>query len=238
MSPITASWLVHGCMRLSDYDEEGRVSLKVRDLISKMYQGVEFRIRSWPQRGFRDTLWWYEKSVGIPGQAASYFLKVDNWRGPNLYVGITVEKAYEDEGLAHEIAAARGQPVEWWWLDDSWDWHRAVASLSQVKPLVVSAAGALQSELFLWLEFSNGKPDNRYYVVKQRDLYWRGGFRPIDWEELHEFVARPRPRSWGGVFIARVFSLGECSPYLEESRLMEVFEALKPIRDLWRGFRP
>ena len=143
MSPITRDWLVHGCMRLSDHDEEQRISLRIRNLISEMYQGVEFSIRSWPQRGFRDTLWWYEKSVKVPGQAASYFMKLDNWRGPNLYVGITVEKAYEDERLAREVATMKRQPVEWWLLDNSWDWHRAVASMSHVKDLVVSAANII-----------------------------------------------------------------------------------------------
>jgi hypothetical protein len=235
MSPVKREWLVHGCMRLSDYDEKNRVSLKVRNLISQMYGGEEFSIRSWPQRDFRDTLWWSEKSIDVPGSAASYFLTLDNRRGPNLYAGITVEKAYEDDELAREAATKYDQPLRRWRLDESWDWHRFVSSLNQIKPLILSAAEALQSELYLWLEFGEGGIDSQHYVLSQSCLYWRGGFKPIEWEELHKFVIQPRPKLWGGVFLARAFTLDECTPHLDEARLMDVFQSMRPIRDYWRG---
>jgi len=57
MSPIKQEWLIHGCMKLSDYDMTERVSQRIRSLISEMYGGEEFCIRSWPQQNFRDTLW-------------------------------------------------------------------------------------------------------------------------------------------------------------------------------------
>ena len=235
MSPVKREWLVHGCMRLSDYDEKERVSLKVKGLISEMYGGEEFRIRSWPQRGFRDTLWWYEKSIEVPGSVASYFLKLDNRRGPNLYAGITVEKAFEDDELARKAAIKNNQPFGRWRLDESWGWHRFVSSLHQVKPLVLSVAEALQSELYLWLEFDDGGLDSQYYVLTQDNLYWRGGFKPIEWKELYKFVAQPRPQSWGGVYLARAFTLDECTPHLDEAKLVDVFQAMRPIRDTWRG---
>lgn len=234
MSPVKREWLTHGCMRLSDYHDKERVSQKIRTLISEMYGGKEFRIRSWPQRDFRDTLWWYEKSVETPGLVASYFLKLDNWRGPNVYAGITVEKAFQEKELARNVAARRRQPVEWWLLDENWDWHRFVSSLAQVKPLVLSAAKALRSELYVWLEFGDDRRDSRYYVLKQGRLYWRGGFKPISWKELVEFATQPRPQLWGGVFLARAFTLDECSPRLDETDLMDVFQAMQPIRDFWR----
>ena len=53
--------------------------------------------------GFKDTLWWYEKSE-IPSTIASYFLKVDNQKSPNLSVGVSVEKGYEDKELAQKMA--------------------------------------------------------------------------------------------------------------------------------------
>lgn len=236
MSPVKREWLVHGCMRLSDYDRVGRVSLKVRHLIEGMYASPEFRIRQWPQRDFRHTLWWYEKQVEVPGLAASYFLKLDNQRGPNLYAGITVEKAYEDDDLARKAAAENDQPFEWWILDKRWDWHRFVSSLPHIKPLVLSVAETLHSELYVWLEFAEEETrETRYYLVTPDDVYWRGGFKPIDWNELENFVAQPRLRSWGDVFVAKAFTLDECTPHLDESELLDVFGAMQPIRDTWRG---
>jgi hypothetical protein len=55
MSPIKREWLIHGCLSLPE-DDQGRVSQKIKGILSKMYGGEAFRIRSWPQRGFRDTL--------------------------------------------------------------------------------------------------------------------------------------------------------------------------------------
>lgn len=233
MSPVKREWLVHGCMRLSDHDKKDRTSLKVRGLISHMHGGEEFSIKQWPQRGFRDTLWWYEKSVDAPGSAASYFLKLDNRRGPQVYAGITVEKGFEDDALAAQAASEFKQPARWWRLDESWDWHSFVSSLNQIEPLVHSAAETLQSELYVWLEFA----DSRYYVASQGQLYERLGFKPVAWSGLHGFVSRPRPTSYGGVYIVRSFSLGECTPRLGDDRLLGVYQALRPVRDIWRGIR-
>jgi hypothetical protein len=236
MSPIKREWLIHGCLSLPK-DDRGRVSQKIKGILSKMYDGETFRIRSWPQRGFRDTLWWYETSVVTPGQAASYFLKVDNKRGPNLYVGISVEKAYESEDLAHSLASKTNPPVRVWLLDDNWDWHRFLPSLPEIKPLVLSTAKALQSTLYFWLEFGHygGKRDDQYFSVSQDNLYWRGGFRPVKWDALYKFASESRPDAWGGIYLVKAFSLNDCTPYLDEAMLVEVFRVMRPIRDLWRG---
>jgi len=47
-----------------------------------------------------------------------------------------VEKAFEDSELARKVAAERKTPIEWWLLDESWDWHLFVSSLAQIKPVV------------------------------------------------------------------------------------------------------
>ena len=93
----------------------------------------------------------------------------------------------------------------------------------------------MQSELYLWLEFGEDALDSQHYVLTQGRLYWRGGFKSVEWKELHEFVTRSRPKSWGGVSVAKAFSLDECTPSLDEAELMAVFRTMRPIRDLWRG---
>lgn len=115
MSPIMREWLVHGCLNLSEKDVEESLSQKIRTLVSEIYGGNKIGIRSWPQRGFRDTLWWYEKSE-IPSTIASYFLKVDNQKSPNLFVGVSVEKGYEDKEVAQKKARERKEPIERWLL--------------------------------------------------------------------------------------------------------------------------
>jgi len=234
MSPIEKDWLLHGCMYLSDLEVESRPTMKIRDLISSMYGDEEFSVWSWPQRGYRDTVWWYEKSVGVPCSAASYFIKFDQQRGPALYAGILVEKAYEDEKKARQ-AAKKSQPIEYLLLDNQWDWKRAVYSLDKIEPLVIAAAKTIKSDLYIWVEFDDGREKSRYYILKNNHLYQRGGFKVVGWEELKKFALKPRPQQWGSIFIARAFTLDSCSPTIAEGKLMDVFEALRPVRDHWRG---
>jgi len=236
MSPVRRDWLVYGCLDLSRKGDEESLSQKIRILVSEMYGGKKIGIRSWPQRGFRDTLWWYEKSE-IPSTISTYFLKVDNQKSPNLLVGISVEKGYEDKELAQKKAAENKERIDRWLLSKRWDWHRFVSSLNQVKPLIFSVAETLKCELYLSVEFHAKKDgDSKYYVIKDNNLYWRGGFKPVKWEQLIQFVTKPHPpSSWGDVYFAKVFTLNECTPQLDESKIMDVFQAMKPIRDLWRG---
>lgn len=220
MSPILRDWLAHGCLDLSDKADEGSMSQKIRTLISEMYGRKKIGIRSWPQRGFRDTLWWYEKSE-TPSTIASYFLKVDNEKSPNLLVGISVEKGYEDKKLAQKNASERKEPIERWLLSKKWDWHRFVSSLNQVKPLILSVAETLKCEIYLSVEFHAYKGrDSRYYVIKNNNLYRRGGFKSVKWEQLIKFVTKPHPpSSWGDVYFAKVFTLNECTPQLDDQKL-------------------
>ena len=237
MSPVRREWLVQGCMRLSDDEPRDRVSLKIRELLSRMHGGAEFRLRSWPQRVFRDTLWWSEQSVAPPQSGASYCLKTDIWRGPNLYAGITVEKGFEDETMAREDEAKYKLPRGASRLGPDWDWHRFIDSLGDGDAVFLPVAQRLQAELYLWLEFLGADVlrDRQYYVIKEDGLYPRGGFKPVSWDLVRQFVCKPRPRMWGGVFLVRAFALQECTPTLSDGQLMRVFEALRCIRDLWRG---
>jgi len=234
MSPVRREWLIHGCMDLSTHAASRPVSKMVQQSISQMYGGVEFSTRSWPQRDYRHTLWWYESSLLVPSSVAAYFLKVDNWRGPNLYAGVTVEKGYEDVAIARTRARETRQAIEWWLLDRHWDWHRFVSSRSRAKSLILPVGERLHSELYLWLEIGDRRSEAKYYVVKQGSLYSRGGFKAIEWDDLFSLATRRRPQSWVSVFVARAFSLEECTPELDDGRLIEVFEAMQPVRDLWR----
>jgi hypothetical protein len=146
-----------------------------------------------------------------------------------------VEKGIEDRELAKKWAAKTEEPLQRFLLSEDWDWHRFVSSSTQTVSLVNSANKHLHKELYLWLEFGNDKRDSRYYIVKDTDLYWRGGFAPVSWEELFSFATQPRPNEWGNVFLARAFGLDECNPYLDLDKLMAVFNAMRPVRDLWRG---
>jgi hypothetical protein len=220
-------------MRLSDLEDKERVSLRVREMISEMY-GEEFNIRSWPQQNYRDTLWWYEK-LKIPSTVASYFLKVDNKRGPNLYAGISIEKGLEDGALAEEKAIKRNESIERYRLDKNWDWYRFLSSFKDFTNLVSSLSNMLKCELYFWVEFDEGRTDSQYFVIDKGELFWRGGFKPIEWDNVYKFLIKSYPKSWENVYLARAFTLEECTPQLEEKKIMEVFEAMRPIRDLWRG---
>src|SRR4030042_4378082 len=115
MSPVQRDWLVHGCLNLSDKGDQESLSQKIRILVSEMYGGKKIGIRLWPRYGYKDTVWWYERSE-IPSTIASYFLKVDNQKSPNLSVCISVEKGYEDRKLAQRMAAKRKEAIGRWLL--------------------------------------------------------------------------------------------------------------------------
>jgi hypothetical protein len=233
MSGIRADWLVHGCMNLGEVPEETRVSLNIRDSISDAYGGTRFAVRMWPRTGFKNTIWWSEKDVA-PYNAA-YFLKVDPWRGPALYAGITVEKGVEDPQEAMRRAQEKGIAAKELLLGKGWDWDRAVSSLGVISSPLGRLVRAVGTEIYYWLEFGESQRDSRYFVVKKDGLYQRGGFRPVPWDDLREFASRSRPQDWGNMFVAKAFSLDECTPELDVSRVLEVFAALKQIRDSWRG---
>ncbi|MGA2467184.1 MAG: hypothetical protein ABSH06_22900 [Thermodesulfobacteriota bacterium] len=233
MSLIKREWLLHGCMKLDEFEEKDRISLRIRDILANDY-GEKFAVRSWPQQNYRDTLWWYEKSK-LPSTVASYFLKIDNRRGPNLYVGVSVEKGIEDLKLAQKRAKAKSERLERWKLQRNWDWHRFLSSLNQTWPLIFACGKSLNRELYFWIEFDEGRTDSRYYVISDNSIYWRGGFKPVKQEKIYKFLTKAYPKSWGDVYLARAFNLNDCSPQLDETKILDVFTAMRPIRDLWRG---
>lgn len=235
MGSILREWLIQGCINLSGINEEERISQKLRTLLSEMYGEKKISIRSWPQQGFKDTYWWYEKAK-IASTVASYFIKVDNQRGVNLYAGVSVERGYEDRAKAKKKADQKKENIKRWLLTPEWDWHRFLSSFDQFKIIVSEAAERLKREIYISAEFHDkGKYDSQYFLVKDNNLYWRGGFKAIGWEKLHKFISKPRPNLWGNFYAARAFSIEECTPQLEAEKILEVFQAMRPIRDLWRG---
>ncbi len=232
MSSIKREWLLHGCIKLDEPKEKDRISLRIRDILANDY-GEKFAVRSWPQQNYRDTLWWYEKSK-LPSTVASYFLKIDSKRGPNLYVGVSVEKGIEDHKLAQKKAKARNERLERWELQRNWDWHRFLSSINQAWPLMFDCAKSLNNQLYFWIEFDEGRTDSQYYLIYDGDVYWRGGFKPVKQEKIYKFLTKPYPKSWCDVYLARAFNLTECSPQLDETKILDVLTAMRPIRDLWR----
>jgi len=237
MSQIKREWLLHGCLKLNDDAAAERVTTRIQSRLSQAYGGEKFRVRFWPKFGFKNTLWWYEKSFKTPSVAASYFLKTDDGRGPMLYAGISVEKGFEGAKLARKRAAQEREATERWLLDDSWDWHRFTSTWDRAQPLILEAAEALHRELYLGVEFGDATRVSKHYLVRDGHLYWRGGFNTIQWSEVLKFATKPHPKLWGSIFLARAFSLDDCTPFLHERELMDVFEAMRPIRDLWRGIQ-
>lgn len=234
MSAIRGDWLVHGCMNVGGLPKDRRPALEMRDRIGEMYDGVHFKLRMWPQRGFKEILWWSEKNV--PHRyGAAYFLRLDPSRGPVLYAGITVEKGFEDRDVAARRAKELNEPVDQLLLGKSWDWHRALASLPATGTALHDASRVLGKELYCWVEFGN---DGRYFVVKPDALYVRGGFRPVPWDKVGEFASQSQRRKWGRSAVVRAFGLNECSPELDASAVLEVFRAMKNVRDVWRGLVP
>lgn len=236
MSGIRADWLIQGCMNLGEVPKERRVACIIRDGISDMYGSTRFAVRMWPRYGFKNTIWWSERDV--PPYNAAYFLKVEPWRGPALYAGITVEKGVEDPQKATSRAQAKGIAAKELLLDEGWDWNRAISSLGLIGSSLLTAVRAVGEEMYCWLEFGDNQRDSRYFVIKGEALYQRGGFRKVPWEELRQFASQSRPHDWGNVFVARAFSIDECGPELDVSQILDVFAALKPIRDSWRGLIP
>lgn len=233
MSVIRREWLLHGCLKVGNLPPNDRPATDLRDRIASRYGTARFGVRSWPQRGFKDTPWWSE--ANIPNRHGSaYMLKLDRRRGPALYVGITVEKGFEDRDVARKRAAALRVPTQQLLLAKGWDWHRALASFPQIGTAVHAAARQLGVPVYCWVEFDNGD-DAEYFTVTDDALYRRGGFRPVDWRAVEEFASKPRPRKWGCLALVRAFSVDECTPALDASSVMNVFEVFKHVRDLWRG---
>lgn len=110
--------------------------------------------------------------------------------------------------------------------------------MNQAWPLIFDCAKSLNSELFFWIEFDEGRTDSQYYVLRDGNVYWRGGFKPIKQEKIYKFLTKSYPKSWCDVYLAKSFSLNECSPHIDEIKILEVFTAMRPIRDLWRGLPP
>jgi hypothetical protein len=152
-----------------------------------------------------------------------------------LYAGVAVEKGFEDVKLARKTAAKKKDALERWLLGDNWDWHRFISTWDRAQSLILAAAETLHRELYLWVEFGDDVRDSQYFVIRNGQLYWRGGFKPIRWSQVLEFATKSHPALWGSISITRAFSLDECTPSLDEQELMDVFEAMRPIRDLWRG---
>lgn len=163
-------------------------------------------------------------------------LKVDTDRGAALYVGINVEKGYESKAVALRHAHGTKVPVDQLLLTKGWDWHRALNLLPKVGPAIQDATRALGVHLYCWVEFGGGD-DSNHFLVTPHALYERSGFRPVPWETVVQFAGKPRIRHWGRLAVMRAFSLDECTPELHESSVLEVFRALRNVRDQWRGIR-
>jgi len=236
VSIFEREWLLHGCLKVGSVPRNDRPATDLKNRITAQYGGVPFRARGWPQRGFRDTLWWSEKNVP-PRYGSAYMLKLDRDRGPALHVGINVEKGFEERDVAVRRARELREPVKQLLLTKDWDWHRALRSFPQVWTSIQRAAGSLGVPLYCWVEFGR-RDDAEYFTVTGEAVYRRGGFRPVSWGAVVDFASEARPRKWGRLSLMRAFSLDECTPALDGSAVMNVFAALKDIRDLWRGVGP
>jgi hypothetical protein len=235
MGSIRAEWLRHGCLNVGALPRNRRPAISVSDSLSRIYGGVRFRVRGWPQRGFKHTLWWSEKNA--PNRyGAAYMLKLDHAEGPALHIGINVEKGFEDRDVAVRRAKELNEPVDQLLLTRSWDWHRALRLLPKVGRAIQGAAGVLGGSLYCRVEFY-GADDHQYFLVTPDALYLRGGFKPIAWDSIVQFACKPRRRSWGRLAIMRAFSIDECTPELHESSVLEVLRTLRNARDAWRGIR-
>jgi hypothetical protein len=204
MSTVRREWLLHGCLKLSDEPTVDHITRRIQVHLSEAYGGENFQVRLWPKYGYKHTVWWYEKSFKIPCVAASYFLITDNSRGPMLYAGVTVEKGLEDAKLARRMAAQRGGGSERWLLGKDWDWHRFISTWDHAQPVIMAASENLHRELYLWVEFTFEAQvyDSQYYIIRDGHLYWRGGFKPIQWPKVMKFTTRSHPKLWGNSFLA------------------------------------
>ncbi len=232
MSAIRAEWLRHGCLNVGAIPRNQRPAIGLSNALSDMYDGARFRVRGWPGRGFRHTLWWSEKNVP-PRYGAAYMLKVDHAEGPALHVGVNVEKGFEVRDVAARRARELNEPIDQLLLTTSWDWHRALRLIPELGNAVQEAAGALGGSLYCRVEFYGD--ESQYFLVTPDAVYLRGGFKPVTWDSVAEFAAKPHPRRWGRLAIMRAFSLDECTPELGESSMLEVMRTLRNVRDSWRG---
>lgn len=236
MSVVKREWLLHGCLNVGSFPRDDRPATDLKDRIAKQYGGARFRARGWPQRGFRDTLWWSEQN--IPHRYGSaYMLKLDCDRGPAFHVGINVEKGFEDRDVAMRRAAELREPIQQLLLTKDWDWHRALKSFPDIGASIQGAARSLGVPLYCWVEFGK-RDDAEYFMVTGEAIYRRGGFKPVGWSTVADFAAKSRPRKWGRLSVMRSFSLDECTPALDAYSIMSVFAALRGVRDLWRGIGP
>ncbi len=239
MDEIPVSWVVNGCMLLDDPSRERRFSQATRLLLQTTHGSTPFRIETYPQQNKKHTIWWYEQRGPVLG-TASYFVALDYERGPNLYAGVRVEKGYQDKPLADRLASKDPKKRDAYLLGPNWDWKRLLERFQELPTLADAALRKLDTtEIYLWAEFHKGAgrlpfEDSRHYVLTEEGLRQRGGVRLIDWEDLLEFLQKPRPRHWGEFMVVRAFSRAEIDPAISYSRIWSVFESLGPIRILWR----
>ena len=200
-----------------------------------MFTAYRFRCAAGRQKVFRT------RSGGLKSTLASttprYMLKLDHDRGPALLVGINVEKGLEDKAVARRHGKQANKSVAQLSMTKTWDWHRAVGSLPGVGSAIQRAAAVLETSLYCWVEFgTRDQPkENQYFLVTPDAVYLRGGFKPVTWDSVAEFAAKPRPAQWGRLSIMRAFSLEECTPELDDSSVLSVLQALRGVRDTWRG---
>lgn len=240
MSPVPAEWLSNGCMNLQGQTKDQRFSLTTRRYLEELHGNVPFRISGWPQRGYRHTLWWYEKGPD-PASIGSFFVAFDHRRGPNLYAGVRIEKGFEDRELARMYAQRENKPLSSYVLTPKWDWHRFLKSLDDLAAHLQTAQESLGGqELFLWVEFHKEDARNRrteesvYFVIRHGRIYRRGLLQPVSWKVVTDLIREPRSRLWGEVMIARAFGLGDARSSISEFDIWKVFEVLKTVRDSWR----
>jgi hypothetical protein len=235
MGVVPADWLINGCMSLGGQPKERKFSLTTCKYLEELH-GIPFKVRQWPRKGYRHTLWWYEKDAD-PATTASFFVALDNARGPGLYAGVCVEKGYEDRGVARTQSRKEGKDIEEYLLTERWDWHHFLRSLTDLPDIAKGASESLGNrELFVWAEYHRGtEQESRYYVIRDGVTYQRGLLRPISWKRVVGFISKRRPALWGQFMVVRAFNLSEACSGITEQSIWDVFEALKPIRDLWRG---
>jgi hypothetical protein len=225
-------------MKVGDLPEDRHPGLDIRQRLEAAYDDAQFKVRMWPGgMKFKHTLWWSEKKA-THRYSAAYYMNLDPWRGPALFAGITVEKGFEDREVAERRAQQLKEPVDQLLLGKTWDWHGALKSLPTLGLALQDASRLLERELYCWVEFGKEEADSRYFVVRPDALYERGKFKPIRWSEVSDFASQPRKRKWGTLSVVRAFALNECTPELDVSAVMNAFQALREVRDIWRGLVP
>jgi hypothetical protein len=148
---------------------------------------------------------------------------------------VRVEKQIEVRRTSGSASKGRSQ-------SERRDWPKFIKSLAELPARLKDAAGLLgNKELYFWIEFHRRaarnirKEDNKYYLIRSGRAYERGGAKEIPWKEVCDFIRASRPDLWCDVSVVRAFSITEAAPALADSNIWAVFEALKPIRDMWRS---